>query len=170
MRPHEHLQVFVRLVVPSNLHRIWCAKKRGIFIMLKSTIIRVIAFAALFAYVLPAAFGLCGAGSSFAFTGSIFAALAVGIVYMAAMFGVLALIGLGSKPFKLTEGDRRKLAPLWGTIFLVSTMLCLLGAGSLLPVLGLSVSGFFPALLGGALAIGVMSVTMPAGSKPGASQ
>jgi hypothetical protein len=148
-----------------QLHRIWCTEED--FIMIKSTIIRVIAYAALFAYVLPTAFSLCGAGSSFAFTGSVFAAVGVGVLYMAAMFAVLGLIALGSSPFKLTDDQRRKFGPLWGSIFLVATMLCLLGAGSLLPFLGLTVTGFLPALVGGAVAIAVMAMTMP--SRPGQS-
>lgn len=129
--------------------------------MLKSTIIRVLAFAALFAYVVPAGFALVGFGSSFAFTGGVITALAVGAAYMAAMFVVLAAIGIAASPFKLTDDKKNKLAPLWGTIFFVATMLCLLGAGKLAPWLGLTVTGLLPSMIGSALAIAVMSFTKP---------
>ena len=128
--------------------------------MLKSTIIRILAFAALFAYILPVAFSITGFGTSFAFTGSIFAALGVGVVYMAAMFAVLALWGLGLAPFKLTSERKMKLWPVTTASFLLATAASLLGA-HLLPFLGLTVSGWLPALIGGAISIGVMHITMP---------
>ncbi len=136
--------------------------------MLKSTIIRVFAFAALFAYIVPAGFSLTGFGSSFAFSGSIFAALGVGAAYMVAMFAVLALINLAAAPFKLSIAQRQQMAPLWGSIFTGSTMLCLLSA-HLLP-LGLTVVGWLAALIGSAIAVGVMYFTMPSGSDSASSK
>ncbi len=130
--------------------------------MLKSSIIRVFAFAALFAYVIPAAFNLTGFGSSFAFSGSIFAALGVGVAFVAATFVMLGLIGLGSAPFKLSVEKRVSLAPLWATLFVIATTFCLLGAGSLLPFLGLTVTGLLPALIGSGAALAVMHFTLPA--------
>lgn len=128
--------------------------------MLKSTIIRVLAFAALFAYILPAVFSLTGFGSSFAFTGSIIAALGVGVAYMVAMFAVLAVIAVVSKPLGLTDEKKNKLAPLWSTIFGATTMALLLGA-QFVPVLGLTVVGWLPAMISSIIAIGVMAITMP---------
>ncbi len=157
------------VVVPIAPHLVRKRNEKEIK-MLKSTIIRVLAFAALFAYIVPTAFSLTGFGASFAFSGSIFAALGVGVVYMAAMFGVLGIIGLASAPFKLTVEKRRSLAPLWGTIFYVATMLCLLGAHSLLPFLGLSVVGLLPAMIGAGIAFGVMHFTMPSGSADASSK
>ena len=136
--------------------------------MLKSTIIRVLAFAALFAYIVPTAFSLTGFGASFAFTGNIFAALGIGAAYMVAMFAVLAIIGVASRPFKLSIAQRKQLAPLWSCIFVGATMLCLLSA-HLLP-LGLSVVGWLPALIGSAIAVGVMYFTMPAGNEAASSK
>lgn len=129
--------------------------------MLKSSIIRVFAFAALLAYVIPTAFNLAGFGSSFAFTGSIFAALGLGVAFVAATFVMLGLIGLGSAPFKLSVEKRVSLAPLWATLFVIFSTLCLLGVGSLLPFLGLTVTGWLPALIGSGAALAVMHFTLP---------
>lgn len=142
--------------------------------MLKSTIVRVLAFAALFAYILPAAFGLAGFGSSFAFTGnflsgatgltavagSVLAALAVGAVYMACMFVVLFAWAVGTAPFKLTIAQRNDMWPWTTASFLLATMACLLGAASFAPWLGLSVVGWLPALIAGCLSIALMHFTM----------
>jgi hypothetical protein len=128
--------------------------------MLKSTIIRVIAFSALFAYIMPAAFSLTGFGSSFEFTGNVLSALAVGVLYMAAMFVVLAAWAVGMSPFKLSSDQRVKMWPITTASFAGATMLCLLGA-NLLPFLGLTVTGWFAALLTGGISTGVMYLTMP---------
>ena len=130
--------------------------------MLKSSIIRVFAFAALFAYIIPTVFGVVGFGSNFAFTGSIFAAFGVGVAFVAATFVMLGLIGLGSAPFKLSIEKRVSLAPLWATLFVIFSTLCLLGVGSLLPSLGLTVTGLLPALIGSGAALAVMHLTLPA--------
>ncbi len=137
--------------------------------MLKSTIIRVLAFGALFAYVLPTAFGLLGDGAKFAFTGGPLAALGVGAAYMVAMFAVLTVIGLCTKPLNLSIEKRKSMAPLWGTVFFIATMLCLLFAHSLVPMLGLTVVGWLPSVVGSTVAIAVMWATMPAESSQSAS-
>jgi hypothetical protein len=128
--------------------------------MLKSTIIRIVAYAALFALVLPVAFSVAGFGSSFAFTGNILAALGVGVAYMVAMFAVAGAWSLFTAPFKLTTERRLKMWPITGASFLLATSACLLGA-HLLPFLGLTVIGWLPALIGGTVGVVVMHFTMP---------
>lgn len=128
--------------------------------MLKATIVRVLAFAALFAYVLPFGFNLAGFGSSFAFTGGIVTALGLGVAYMAAMFVVLGVFALVLNPLNLTVQQRKDMWPLSTAVFLAVTVACLMGA-DLVPLLALTVSGWLAALIGGAVAIGVMYATMP---------
>lgn len=129
--------------------------------ILKSSILRVIAFAALFAYILPAAFRLSGFGSGFAFTGSIFSALGLGLAFVAATFVMLLAINICASPFKLSTKQRIKLAPVWGSIFFVVTVVCLLEAHSLLPAFGLTVTGWVPAIIGSGAALAVMHLTLP---------
>lgn len=137
--------------------------------MLKSTIIRVLAFAALFGYFLPAAFALFGFGSSFSFTGGIVSALAIGAGFMVLMMALLVAWGLAMSPFKLTPEARIKMWP-WSTASVVAaTMIALLRAHNL-DFFALTVTGWLPALIGAGTAVGVLYVTMPAGSKSAGSQ
>lgn len=129
--------------------------------LLKSSLIRVFAFAAMFAYTLPAAFNLAGVGSSFAFTGSIFSALGLGLAFVAATFVMLLAINICASPLKLSTEQRIKLAPVWGSIFFMATVFCLLEADSLLPAFGLTVTGWIPAIIGSGAALAVMHLTLP---------
>lgn len=122
--------------------------------MLKSTILRIVAFSVLFAYALPFGFKVAGFESRFAFQGGVITAAALGVAYMLSMFAValawtLATALLGLRPTK-------KLWTLTGATILGATALFLLNSQSF----GLMVTGWLPALVGGAVSVAILHLTM----------
>lgn len=128
--------------------------------MLKSTIMRFFAFTIVFTYLLPCAFSMVGCGDNFAFHGGLLTAILLGLSYIAVMLSAFILFGVVANPLNLSDETRKKIWPFTAAYFCIATVFFLLGA-RYVPFLGLTVSGWLPALIGCAVSLVVMVYTTP---------
>jgi hypothetical protein len=127
--------------------------------LFQACVVRGLLYAAIFAYILPAAFALFGASASFSFAGGIGAALLYGFGFVGALFAATVVIAVAYAPFKLTEAQRKRLWPVSGTLLFLASAFIPFGAVAV--GLGVTVHGLLAAIVSGAVSTGIMVATLP---------
>ena len=130
---------------------------------LKTTALRIPVFALIFAFVLPAAFGFFGS-NAYAFHGSFLLALGTGAAYMVAMFATLFLFSVAIGPWQKQLRAWKHFDHLSAGVCFVASSAFVAVVSSVVPVLGIAITGFWPALLAGIVCLAGMSVTLYATS------